>query len=90
MPDGAVGDIVCVADKFKRVVARDWNGYLHRARKERLVKPSAFERKTFCVGRPPASVQLDENFQSRYPELVGRRPQGEFMPSVMQATRMDG
>ena len=90
MPDGAIGDIVCVSDKFKRVVVRDYNGFLHRARKERLVKPTALERASFCVGRSPASVQQDDDFMSRCPELIGRRPQGEFLPSVMQETRVDG
>ena len=72
-PDGAIGDIVCVADKYKRVVIRDAQGFLHRARKEKLVKPLRRDRAKFYLefrGRFTPRVSLDaaDGFHFTAPE----------------------
>ena len=64
-PDAAIGDILCISDRYNRVVVRDWDGYLHRARKEKLVKPTQYERASFCVGHSPAAVQAWPDFHTR-------------------------
>ena len=71
-PDGAIGDIVCISDKYKRVVVRDAQGFLHRARKEKLRKPLRRDRAQFYIdfartrklGPTVASCPLSQNYDS--------------------------
>ena len=71
-PDGAIGDIVCISDKYKRVVIRDAQGFLHRARKEKLRKPLRRDRAQFYIdfartrklGPTVTSCPLSQNYDS--------------------------